>query len=350
MTPLLFTLVLGTILFALLFWGFRNLTREHWQMLAVIPVRRESDGRWRTLNLTYYGLFTASAQTISIVIGLVLFGAAGIGRAEAATMVVALLALCLPAAKLAAIIVERKAAGFSVGGASFVGMVAAPWVILGVNSLVALWNGKPLPVVPTLAVMAVAYAYGEGVGRLACISFGCCYGKPLESAPGWLRTLFARYHFVFDGTTKKIAYASNLHGRKVIPIQAVTAVLYVATGLISTYLFLQDAYTPALLLSLIVTQVWRVISEVWRADYRGDGRISAYQIMALAGTLYSVVVLRFVPEQPLPDASLSAGLESVWHPGVMLLLLVTWCVAFVFYGRSTVTGSQLSLHVCHDRI
>lgn len=350
MTPLVFTLLLGAVLFAFLIWGFRHLPREHWQMLAVVPLRREADGSWRSLNFTYYGLFTATAQTISIVIGLILFGAAGIGLAEAATMVVALLALCLPAAKLAAIIVERKPAGFSVGGASFVGMLGAPWVILGVNSLVAVWKGVPLPVVPTLAVMAIAYAYGEGVGRLACISFGCCYGKPLEEAPGLMQRMFSRFHFVFEGPMKKIAYASNLHGRKVIPIQAVTAVLYVAIGLAATYLYLQNAYTPALLLALVTTQVWRVVSEVWRADYRGDGRISAYQIMALAGTLYSVVVLRFVPEGPLPDASLAAGLSSLWHPGVVLLLLITWFVAFVFYGRSTVTASQLSMHICHDRI
>jgi hypothetical protein len=30
-----------------------------------------------------------------------------------------------------------------------------------------------------------------------------------------------------------------------------------------------------------VTQVWRFLSEFLRADYRGSGRISAYQVMAL---------------------------------------------------------------------
>jgi hypothetical protein len=313
-------------------------------------VRRAADGSWQGLNFTYYGLFTANAQTFSILMGLLLFGAAGIGRIEAALLVLALLVLCLPAAKLAAWLVERKAAGFSVAGASFVGMVAAPWTILGLNAVLGMWNGTSLPIVPALAVMAIAYAYGEGLGRLACISFGCCYGKPLQSAPVWLQRLFRDFHFVFAGTTKKIAYASNLEGEKVVPIQAVTALLYTSTALVATYLFLQNAYTAAVLLALGVTQSWRAISEVWRADYRGDGRISAYQVLALLGMLYSIAVLRFAPEQPLPEANLGAGLEAIWHPGVLMFALAAWVVAFVYYGRSLVTGARLSLYVCHDRI
>jgi prolipoprotein diacylglyceryltransferase len=350
MTPLSFTIFLGALLLAVLLWGFRHQTREHWQVLAVLPLRRLDDGTWRSLNFTYYGLFTASAQAFSIAMGLLLFGAAGIGRAEAAALVIALLTLCLPAAKLAAMIVERKPAGFSVGGAAFVGMVGAPWVILGVNQVVTLWQGNPLPVVPALAVMAIALAYGEGLGRLGCISFGCCYGKPLETAPTWMRRIFRNFHFVFDGTLKKIAYASNLAGEKVIPIQAITALFYTAIALVSTYLFLQNAYTMALLLSLCATQVWRIVSEVWRADYRGEGRISAYQILALVGMVYTIVILRFVPEQPLPDTLLAAGFDALWHPGAIVLLLAIWAVGFVYYGRSTVTGASLSLHVCHDRI
>jgi hypothetical protein len=59
---------------------------------------------------------------------------------------------------------------------------------------------------------------------------------------------------------------------------------------------------------------------------------------------------RLLGEQPLPDALLGAGCEALWHPGVIALLLAIWVVGFVYYGRSTVTGADLSLHVCHDRI
>jgi len=33
-------------------------------------------------------------------------------------------------------------------------------------------------------------------------------------------------HFTFHGKTKKIAYASQMEGIKVVPIQAITAIVY----------------------------------------------------------------------------------------------------------------------------
>ncbi|MFH1477455.1 MAG: hypothetical protein ABIH24_08210 [Verrucomicrobiota bacterium] len=32
-----------------------------------------------------------------------------------------------------------------------------------------------------LGAVAPAYALGKGIGRLACISFGYCYGRPAPS-------------------------------------------------------------------------------------------------------------------------------------------------------------------------
>ena len=46
----------------------------------------------------------------------------------------------------------------------------------------------------------------------------------------------------FFGTTKKIAYAGNLEGERVLPVQAATALLYVASGLIGCALFLAAQY------------------------------------------------------------------------------------------------------------
>ena len=48
----------------------------------------------------------------------------------------------------------------------------------------------------------------------------------------------AARHFVFSGSMKKISYASGLEGKQVIPIQALTCLLYVGVGLIATLLFL----------------------------------------------------------------------------------------------------------------
>ena len=249
-----------------------------------------------------------------------------------------------------ALIVEKISSVFSVGGAAFIGILLAPWTVWFSNATLGRFLGSEIPVLPVLAAISVGYAIGEGLGRLACISFGCCYGKPLHASHPLLRKLFARWHFVFHGETKKIAYAGNLAGEKVVPIQGVTAILYTGVGLVGTLLFLHNAYITALLLTLATTQIWRAFSETLRADWRGEGRFSIYQMLAVFSVLYTAVVLNFLPTQALPSASLLHGLETLWHPGMVLFLLGLWAVTFLYYGRSLVTGSRLSLYVCHDRI
>jgi hypothetical protein len=90
---------------------------------------------------------------------------------------------------------------------------------------------------PALAAIMIAYAFGEGLGRLACISFGCCYGVALQEAHPLLRRVFDRWHFVFFGDTKKISYASGLAGKQVVPIQAITLLLYIGIGLAANGFF-----------------------------------------------------------------------------------------------------------------
>ena len=41
-----------------------------------------------------------------------------------------------------------------------------------------------------LAALAIGYILGEGLGRLACLSFGCCYGKPLDQCGKVVSILF----------------------------------------------------------------------------------------------------------------------------------------------------------------
>jgi len=346
----LFVAGLGIVLIAYLVWGFRVLPNERWQILATLPHRPAANGEWLGLNLTYYGLLSSVAQLISVTVIFLLFGAVGITRAETVLLTIVILGFCVPGSKLVALMVEGKQATFSVGGAAFVGVLLAPWAIVFSNLTLGRWLGSEAPVVPALAAMSIALAFGEGLGRLACISFGCCYGKPLHESPLFLRRLFGRWHFVFRGKTKKIAYASNLAGERVIPIQAVTALLYTGVGLVGLLLFLNSAYPAALLLTLATTQLWRVFSESLRADWRGGGTISAYQVFALLSVVYGALMLYLLPVDGLPVATLVSGLETLWHPGLVLFLIALWATTFVYYGRSLVTGSRLSLYVCHDRI
>jgi len=345
----LFVTALGALFFAYLVWGFRRLPEENWQFFVTLPQRQDAAGNWQGLNFTYYGLFSSAAQFVSVAIIFLLFGTVGVTRTEMALLSIVILGACIPGSKIVALLVEKKSSVFSVGGATFIGVLLAPWAVLLSNATLGQLLGSEAPVLPVLAAISIGLAFGEGLGRMACISFGCCYGKPLHASHPLVQKLFARWHFVFRGATKKIAYAGNMAGEKVVPIQALTATLYTGAGLAGMLLFLYGAFTAALLLTLAVTQIWRAFSETLRADWRGAGRFSTYQVLAVLSVLYTAIVLNFLPAQALPSASLLRGLETLWHPGMVLFLLGLWLVTFLYYGRSLVTGSRLSLYVCHDR-
>jgi len=347
---LIFVLFLAVILGALYAWGFRNLGAERWQFIGTIPLFKDRDGHWQGLNLTYYGLFNANACTLSVMIVYILLAASGIALPAIHMVITATLMFCVPAAKLVARWVEKKAHTFSIGGAAFVGLMLTPWLMNGLNRMLALWWGMaPIPVLPVLTAIAIAYAFGEGSGRLACISFGCCYGRPLEQFPAPLRRWLAPLSVVYQGMTKKIAYADQLTNRPVIAIQAITAVLYTLVGLAGTLLFLQGHFPAAYLLTVIGTQAWRFGSEFLRADFRGTGRISAYQIMSLAAVFYAIGVVLLI-DAPGLATQISQGLHRLWNPGIILSCQLLWIGIFLYMGRSQVTGARISFHVRKDRI
>lgn len=349
MTELLSVMPLGLILFAYLFWGFRTLPQERWQFIATLPLVKDADGHWRGVNLTYYGFFSAAAYVVAVVALLTLLGAIGVSSGQILALVVGVLIVCVPASRIVAGIVEKKRHTFSVAAAFFVALFAVPAAVFVLNRVV---NdvGHALPYLPVLAAAAIAYAFGEGLGRLGCISFGCCYGKRLEETPPWVQKLFARWHFVFLGRTKKIAYASGLDGARVLPVQGLTALLYVAAGLLGFWLFLRGQESPAFVITIAITQLWRLYSETLRADYRGGGSVSVYQWMAVAGVVYAALAGYLLPVAAHPRPDLLAGAATLWSPGMLLFLQVLWIAIFIHTGRSSVTEAKVAVHVCHDRV
>lgn len=307
---------------------------------------KRSDFSWNGLNLTYYGFFTANAYTLAVAVAILLFGSVSMPWESILLLIAAVLAVCIPSSRIIAGIVEKKKHTLTVGGASFVGILAAPWVVWAMNAT----GRHHLNAMEVCAAICIAYVFGEGIGRLACISFGCCYGKPLSDVHPALRALFSKWHFVFSGPTKKISYEAGLEGRPVVPIQAVTALLYAATGLLGVYLFLKGSYPTAFFLPLVISQLWRAVSEMLRADHRGKGRLSAYQVMALLSIPYSILVFRLLPSGIETPSRLNAGLGLLWDPAPILLLQLFWIAIFLWTGRSSVTGSMLTLHVRKDRI
>ena len=135
-----------------------------------------------------------------------------------------------------------------------------------------------------------------------------------------------------------------------LPIQAVTSVIYVTTGLIGFYLFLTLRFAAAALITLTVTQGWRVISEQFRADYRGEGAFSAYQIMGLIGVVGAAFMVALTPAATGLSADITRGLTALWTPGMLLAFQALWLIIFLYTGRSSVTGAHLTFHVHADRI
>src|SRR5215813_8433502 len=206
MTNSILLLALITFFSTLFYWAFRNLPAEQWQIMASVPAQRREDGTWNGINLTYYGFFNASACVFSCAMLIMLMGSVGVPIVITLSIVGLLFLICLPAAKIVARLVERKSSTFTIGGASFVGIVILPLIIQAFNK----FFGFTLPAIQTLAAMAIAYAFGEAFGRLACISFGCCYGKLLWQTPVALQKLLRGYCFMFRGETKKVAYEGDL--------------------------------------------------------------------------------------------------------------------------------------------
>ena len=345
-----FVVGLGLFFTVLLRWAFAVLPHERWQIMASVPTSRGLPDSWKGMNLTYYGVLISAAIVTGVALILVLLGAIGVPQEMTVALLILLLSICVPSSKIIAGIVEKKKHTITVGGASFLGMLITPLVIWGMDLVMGpRWNFH-LPMLPTLAALAIGYGFGEGLGRLGCISFGCCYGKPMSQAPGWIRTIVGRHPFIFTGSTKKISYESGLDGHEVIPVQAMTSIICIFVGLVGCYLFLNSYYAAALVLVTVVTQVWRAFSETLRADYRGGGTISSYQIMAILGMLYILIMVPLFARASPPGANILTGLASIWDPAVILFLQGLGLLIFLYTGRSMVTGSTVSFHVVKERI
>ncbi len=348
MMNLAFVAALALGLFVLLSWGVRALPAERWQMLAAVPVAKAADGSWRGLNLTFYGFFSATGSAFGLTIMLVLLAAIGVPANIAILLLIGLVVACVPASRLIAGIVEGKRNTFTIAGAAFVASLVLPWLVLALQPFATRMLHHEIAALPILAGIAISYALGESIGRLACLSFGCCYGMPLRDARPALARLFQKHNLVIHGSTKKAAYASGLAGEPLIPVQAITSAIFAAAGLAGLALFLARDFRLAALIPVIGTWGWRACSEWLRADHRGGSRVSAYQVMAILSVVYLGIILLWLPASSVTP-HLSAAFAQFFSAAIILPLQLFWAALFLYYGRSRVTASTLSFHVVAER-
>ena len=349
MVNLAFVAVFGGLLLSALLWGFKTLPSERWQMIASVPRAKNADGAWDGLNLTYYGFFNATGTTVAVALMMLLMASIGMPSLLAVGFIITLVAICLPASRFVAMMVERKRNTFTIAGAAFVATLLAPPLAWALQQLLRNRLQLEIHLLPVLAGTAIAYAIGESVGRLACISFGCCYGIPLRLASPTVAKLFRRYSLVLYGHTKKAAYASGLAGEPLIPVQVLTSLVFALAGLAGLALFLAGMWRAAALNPINCTWGWRAVSESLRADFRGDGRISSYQVMSLIALAYLVLVTSLIPSEGAAP-SLGLAFSRMLSLPVVAGLQAFWIALFLYYGRSRVTASTVSFHVLADQI
>jgi len=338
--------ILAFVLGAIYTLSFRYLTRERWQIFAAVPLKRIEGTKWKGVNITYYGILTATGFVLGLCVFIIMAGSDPAGPAGMLVALLLLLLLFIPSAKIMAIIVEGKKHTFTVGGASFVMIIASPLAAAGVNSLA----GFTVNTAAFLASLLTAYAFGESFGRLACISFGCCYGRPVGSMPSFSKKIFSRMNFVFHGETKKISYHDHLNGVEVVPVQGITAVMYGITGIICLVLYFTGYTVESFFIALCITQLWRFFSEFLRADYRGNGKISAYQLMSLMTIPYFIVYYFFAGFETAYTSDISNGIYFLWNPLIIILLQIMWAGALLYTGRSSVTDSEIKFSVVKENI
>ena len=351
MSNSLFTLILALVLLPLLLRAYKVLPREEWQIIAAIPTRKGAmNSCWHGANLTYYGALLAGGTLFGAMVFFLLLGSLGVPRWGISTLVLGVMGCSVAAAKLIAMAVEKKRNTFTVGGAAIIGLLSMPPAVAAYNTLAVRLDAAEVALLPVMAALAVAYLLGEGIGRLACLSFGCCYGKPLSELGPKARRFFAPFAATFHGETKKIAYASDFAGVGVVPIQAITSFLSVTIGLVAMYLFLEGYFRAAFLLAALFALGWRILSEYFRADYRGEGEFSAYQQMALWGMSYCTLLALYGNSGAGSRTDLNAGLASLWNPAPLLFFQALWLLLFIYTGFSSVTGATLTFHVRQEKI
>jgi len=162
--------------------------------------------------------------------------------------------------------------------------------------------------------------------------------------------MFRSHSTVIDGPTKKAVYASGLAGEPLVPVQPLTSFVFALCGITGLACFLTQSFRLAALIPLIGSCGWRAASEWLRADYRGESRISKYQLMTLVSMVYLGVLIVLLPTAQEAVPNIAEGLRQIVSVPLVVSAQLLWVGLFLYYGRSRVTGSNLTFHVVRERI
>ncbi len=336
----------------ILLWSFRNLPQERWQFAAILPSpnRQLAEHGWTGTNITFYGVISALAYAVATAMFIFLCGSVGQPLWATLTFIIVLLATCIPASKLIAKWVEGGNVNFTVGGAVFAGAVLLPVAVFMARSVAQALGTAHFNATALLASAGLAYVLGEAIGRLGCLSFGCCYGRPISEVGPMERALYGSAATTYRGQLKKISYASNLENTPVVPVQSIASVVLFALFLIGLWLYWQQQFVACALLSVWGSQLWRLYSETLRADYRGGGKFSAYQWMAVATCLIATISIVATTGDASAQPRFALGWFAVSQIEVFIAVQALALGIVWFMGRSQVTGALVNLQLFRERL
>lgn len=126
MIDVIFVTALAAALVSALAWGIRTLPAERWQMIAAVPLAKTENGDWLGLNLTFYGFFSASANAFGVALMIVLLASLGTPPLASAAVIATMMAICVPASKVLARVIEGRRNTFTVAGAAFLASLILP--------------------------------------------------------------------------------------------------------------------------------------------------------------------------------------------------------------------------------
>ncbi len=134
------------------------------------------------------------------------------------------------------------------------------------------------PIWPWLDALAPGLALGQAIGRLGCLSAGCCYGKSCDLP--WALT--------FTSPNSLAPLHTPLHPTQVYHSLA-GLVTFIVLLFLKKYLTGSGRLMGAL---LILYAIFRFGIEFFRGDYRGDlGLLSITQLLAIGMMLLGTYIL-----------------------------------------------------------
>ena len=176
------------------------------------------------------------------------------------------------------------------------GMTFYGGLIFGVGAFLAVWfalgklwckDGEPKKKFGAVADMAACLIpFAHGLGRIGCLSAGCCHGALTDKWYGVMH-----HNVVVDGIFYETA--------KVVPVQLFEALFLFALSAVMCWLFFgkfgkeNKGRFPLLPIYAIAYGIWRFFIEFARSDERGETIISALSpsqliaiLMISAGIVY----------------------------------------------------------------